>query len=366
LSRFCVLILRSGDEMHLSNRLCIALIASALLPVGLFAQQAPALQTAPKAAEEGGRIRLDVSVTTKSGEPVTGLQQQDLTLLDNKQPEPITSFRALADSHEPLRVILVIDSVNTSFQTVAYERTQMDQFLHANEGRLAAPTTLVVLSDKGAQVQNGYTQDGNALAQAFDKYTIGLRSITRSAGFYGAGERLQISVEALRQLAAREATEPGRKIILWISPGWPILSGPGVQLDAKQEQSIFDEVVSLSRQLRQERLTLYNINPLGANEGVGRTFYYAGYLEGVTKPSQTALGDLSLQVLAIHSGGLVLSSSGIAEMMQRCLKDAQNAYELTFVAPPNEKPLEYHTLEVKVDRPGATARTTAGYYSQTQ
>jgi hypothetical protein len=63
---------------------------------------------------------------------------------------------------------------------------------------------------------------------------------------------------------------------------------------------------------------------------------------------------------------LVLSSSGIAEMMQRCLKDAQNAYELTFVAPPSEKPMEYHTLEVKVDRPGATARTTAGYYSQTQ
>jgi hypothetical protein len=60
-------------------------------------------------------------------------------------------------------------------------------------------------------------------------------------------------MDALFQLATRESARPARKIILWISPGWPILSGPSVeqQMDPKQQQRNFSDVVKLSTLLRQ-------------------------------------------------------------------------------------------------------------------
>jgi hypothetical protein len=39
------------------------------------------------------RINLDVQVTDKKGNPIRGLQEQDFTLLDDKQPKKIAALR---------------------------------------------------------------------------------------------------------------------------------------------------------------------------------------------------------------------------------------------------------------------------------
>jgi VWFA-related protein len=91
----------------------------------------------PPASAPTSRIDLDVVVTPKSGPAVAGLQQQDFTIFDNKVLQRITSFQARSGSQDPVHVILVIDAVNTAYQTIAYERGQIDKFLRANGGRLA-------------------------------------------------------------------------------------------------------------------------------------------------------------------------------------------------------------------------------------
>ena len=92
-----------------------------------FAQQNP--------AGINRSITLDVVVTDKSGKPVSGLQQQDFTLLDNKQPQKILSFTAVeggaATADPPVEVILLVDEVNTSFTNVSFERQQIEKFLTA-------------------------------------------------------------------------------------------------------------------------------------------------------------------------------------------------------------------------------------------
>jgi VWFA-related protein len=310
-----------------------------------------------------GRIYLDVVVTPKSGPPVAGLQQQDFTLLDNKAPQPITSFQALGSSQAPIEVILLVDAVNNTFTNIAYERGQIENLLHANGGHLAHPTALAVLTDAGVKMQEGFSTDGNALSVSLDQYTVGLRDIRRSAGFYGATERLQLSLQALSDLIARETPRPGRKVVLWISPGWPLLSGPNVELDSKQQQQIFQSVVSLSNQLRRARITLYSIDPLGASDST-RVFYYEQFVKGVAKPSQAVPGNLGLQVLAVQSGGLALTSSNdIAALLQECLVDTDAYYELSF-DPPRAEPNEYHHLEIRLAKPGLVARTRQGYYGQ--
>jgi VWFA-related protein len=337
-------------------------VALAVLLPGIVAG---AQQPAPVAHAASTSIRLNVIVAPKSGAPVVGLKKEDFTLLDNKSARPITSFREVSAKQEPVKVILLIDAVNTDFSKVSYIRAETQKFLRANGGHLEHPTTIAVLTDKGTEMQKEFSTDGNALSASLDNYTSGLREITRSSGIWGADERVQISLTALGQLSANAASIPGRKILLWISPGWPLLSGARIDLDSKQENQIFDNVVSFSKQLREANVTLYNINPLGPDENLLRADFYQTFLKGVSKPGDTDLADLSLQVLAVQSGGLaVQGNTDVAGDLQKCLADTESWYEITFDAAVAEQRNQYHHVQVVVDKPGLMARTRDGYYAQ--
>src|ERR1700693_5129044 len=159
--------------MSIYRNFSLILVGLSLSSSGLLAQQ-----TAPQATTSN-KIVLDVVVTPKNGAPVPNLQQQNFTLLDNKTAQPITSFRALGQSQEPAEVILVLDDVNTSYETIAYARPQIDKFLRANDGHLPYPTALAVVTDTGTKIQQKATTDGNALSAAFDQYEVGLRFLRR-------------------------------------------------------------------------------------------------------------------------------------------------------------------------------------------
>ena len=341
-----------------------------------FAQQnGPAGQTLPPAsvapASVSRQMTLDVVVTDKSGKPVSGLGQQDFTILDNKQAQKILSFQAVeggaAPADLPMEVILVVDQVNTEVTNVAIERGEIEKFLRRNGGALALPVSLVFLSDSGA---NGSisSRDGNAVIADLNQKQLGLRSIGRSQGFYGGLERMQLCINALQKLADFEATMPGRKLVVWISPGWPfITSGLDEELASdRQRQQLFNLIVHLSDGLRQARITLYNIDPLGtADAGSLRTTDYKQFVKGVKKAGQAVNGNLALQVLATQSGGRVLNSSNdLTGEMATSVADANTFYVLSIEGLPGDGPNEYHELTIKMGKPGLTARTRMGYYAQ--
>jgi VWFA-related protein len=315
-------------------------------------------------------VSLDVVVTDKSGKPVSGLQQQDFTLLDDKQPKTITSFRAVNEAAEPddppMQVILLVDAVNTSFMTVSHQRQELENFLRQDGGKLLMPTSLVFLTDKSTEIRPVPTRDGNALADSLKANASSLRVIGRSQGFYGAVERAQISLRTLEGLTAYELTQPGRKLLIWLSTGWPLLSGPNTYLSEKEQQGLFSTIVALSATLRRARMTVYSIDPAGAADaGSFRTFFYETFLKGVKSAKSVQNGNLGLQVLAVQSGGLVLNSSNdIVSSMVKCVDDAKAFYILSFDSPPADNPNEYHNLQIKIDKPGLTARTRTGYYAQ--
>jgi VWFA-related protein len=312
-------------------------------------------------------IKLDVVVTDKSGQPVAGLTQQDFTVFDNKLTQKITSFRAVNSTDEPpTEVILVVDAVNTGFSSVSYERSQIVKYLQQNGGKLAQPTSLIFFSDQNVQLQAQPTQDGNALVGAFDKNQTALRTIRRSQGFYGAEDRVDLSLRTLGTLATYEANRPGRKLVIWISPGWPLLSGPRVDLSRRQQEGLFRSVAAMSTALRQARITLYSVDPLGTEDAGGlRTIYYQEFLKGVRKPNDVVTADLALQVLAVQSGGRVLNSSNdVAGEIASAAADAGIYYMLSFDSAPADQPNEYHQLEVKVEKSGLSVRTRSGYYAQ--
>ncbi len=339
--------------MRLSH-LAFLLVASFIVPFTPLLAQTPV-------QSDSEQMTIHVTVSTRNGEPVEGLTKDDFTLTDNKHQEPITDFRALTGT--VTGVIIVLDTVNLPYNELAFARQQLGQFFSANP-HLPQPIALGVLKDSGLKMQPGFTTDGNALRSQLDSYSIGLRELPRSAGVYGAEERLQLSLSMFKGLVA-QLPRDGMKRIIWISPGWPLLGGPGVQINSSQRAPIFATIVAFATELRRSQIIVDAVNPAGASQDVGRTNFYESFLNAPRSSHDIQLGQLGLQVMAQQSGGLVLNGSNdIAGLIQRAIAQTRGGYELTFASAPGERENEYHELQVRVQRPGVAVHTTAGYYAR--
>lgn len=333
-----------------------------LLSLPLLAQQpAPAPSASPT-------VHLDVTVTGRSGKPVPGLAQSNFTVLDNGLPQPILSFRAIQApfSDPPVQIILLIDSVNTSLSSVSFERDQITQYLRKSGPTLPYPLSFIFFSDNGAQIQRVPSRDTAKLLANLKEQDIGLHSIRRSSGFYGAVERLDLSIKTISQIAEFEQKTPGRKLLIWISPGWPYLSGPRISLSDHEERGLFSTVVGLSASLERARISLYSIDPIGvADAGGFRTIYYEEFLKGVASPRDVQSGNLALQVLAEHTGSRVFhSGNDLDNEIAACVDDASAFYELTIPRAPADSGITFHAIQVKVPDTSLKPRTLFGYYAQ--
>ncbi len=341
-----------------------------LSPFAGFAQQESALPNNRTVRD----LTLDVVVTEKNGTPVRGLQQHDFTLLDNRQSQTLTSFHAVdvqAGTPAPyIEVVLVIDAINANPLKAGLEREGVKKFLQMNGGKLAQPVSVVLVSDNPTQIRSKTSTDGNAQAALVDQYVTGLRTINRSQGIYGVAERFEMSMKALDSLAAYEGSKPGRKLILWVSPGWPSLSSGGIDVTTQDQSHIFHSIVALSTQLRQAHITLYNVQTRGvAGTSTGEFNDYEQFLKGVKSPGQAYPATLSLQVLSVQTGGRVFNQSNdlpneIGAEIAKGAQDAGAFYILSFKPDRPEKVNEYRSLEVKVAKPGVVVRTRTGYYAQ--
>ena len=337
-------------------------------------QDRPALshRLPPGVAVPQGTLKLDVMVTDGAGQPVAGLQQQDFTLLDNRKPQPILSFRAVdgttgdgTAADPPVQVILLIDMANNLLHNIAYERYQIDKFLKQNGGKLVQPVTLMVLSDQGVQAQPQPSLDGSGVAAGLDRVESSIHTIP-VAGGYDAIERMELSLKAMTQIVEVEGQRPGKKLLIWIGPGWPMLENPGYVASDKDRRGQFNAIVELTQQLREARVTLYSINAVDPGSSAQlRSDYYKDFLKGVTSAKQVDSGALSVPVFAVHSGGRVFQSSGdLITLLNGCVAEAKAYYTLGFDPPAADHVDEYHELAVKVDKPGTTAHTNTGYYAQ--
>src|SRR5579872_3776792 len=137
----------AGGEMMRKQGLFLIFLGCA---VAGFAQKPLTIPSPPAehpATPPNGSLTFDVMVTDKAGHPVHGLQQGDFTLLDDKHPAPIQNFAAheVADSENQETVIFVLDDVNANFNTISLERTQVENYLRSDNGRLAFPVGILLL-----------------------------------------------------------------------------------------------------------------------------------------------------------------------------------------------------------------------------
>lgn len=413
----------------------------AVFPLAGFTQQsspqqnapgtpAPALQARPAplpGASKIPRITLDVQVTDSAGRPVPGLKLSDFSIYDGGKA--VKNLELAPVGSEPTEIIFLIDPLSADFEEIARTKQQIRNLVAKNGGKLpyavsvawldlspikhakgqAAPARLI---STGGPVQSVVipidnnraslhvllaSQDGNALGRAVDKADIYPPGILAAQGAQGREQRVRLSLQALDVVASAESERPGHKLVIWISPGWPLLN----QNDDRGRQQLFNFVVAVNTELIQSRVTLFAIDPLGvtgqmneyqtAPTASGSEQKSAVSAEIATSLSQSSQGliastqtgsvtptllaprnaqqvranDVGLPALALQSGGQVLGKTNdIPSELAQCVAEAASFYTLSYDAPTSTRANEYHGIDVRVARPGLTVRTRAGYYGQ--
>jgi VWFA-related protein len=301
-------------------------------------------------------------------------------------------FRSLGGAAAGAHFIFVIDAVNNFTKQIRTHAKEVERYLKEGNGPLAYPVALGVFSGIGIEVGQSSrdraellsevrtrtgdlhaggcitTQDhGNTAAAA---YTLGGMGGTRAESqqeLLCKNDRFVKSVNALSEIARKQKDVPGRVILIWLGPGWPMLTDKAFTPDPPDlKRSFFAQLVSLSISLREAQMTLdavaspdESINPQTPNVRDSEFF------GGVSGPDQISAAHFGLHVLAHQTGGRIFTEMrDVAGQISACVADADSYYMLTFDSPPAADFGEYHALAVKVNKPGLDVRTNTLYYAE--
>jgi VWFA-related protein len=351
-------------------------------------------QLIPRSAEERSRasrlsheIVLNVLVTDATGMAIGGLTEEKFSVLEDDRAQQISFFRPA----QPPHVVLLLDALNSSQRSYAAERRAAEQYLTDGHASLDHGMAIGWLSESGIHV-NAESRDPKTLLsqiEAASRIPTWTRPGQETAQVIGAADwdlgnipsaiqnanhgwdekswRFVVSVNALTTFALQQENVPGRIVVLWLGPGWPLLTGPGFRPDtAETKNRFFDRIADLSNDLRDAQVTLITVaSPELLRAADLTSGYYVPFLGAVAAPDQASAANLALPVLAIHSGGQVLDQdSDMATAIANSVARIDSGYSLVFQSSPSRQPDRYRSLQVTVSAPGAVVRTVTGYYAQ--
>ncbi len=266
-------------------------------------------------------VVVDVVVSDKSGQPVTGLKQSDFALLENKSPQTLAHFEEHSANRSGKYVspppmppgvftnyvpapptsavnILLLDTLNTPMQEQSYVRAQILKYLKSS----SPGTRLAIfgLTDRLIMLQ-GFTSDPDLLRNAISKVKPKSSPLLDNPGGTGPPEsiadqyaasgapasssflsniydfeaeqksfdiqnRTTYTLDAMNLLARYLAGIPGRKNLMWFSGAFPI----NIMADADAKGSPFageassqNEFRATTNLLTRAQVAVYPIDALG-------------------------------------------------------------------------------------------------------
>ncbi|MBZ5645173.1 MAG: VWA domain-containing protein [Acidobacteriia bacterium] len=330
----------------------------------LRAQQPPAQGSSPapslNADDSRGRIRTTVSlvvvpVTVKdsAGELVTDLEQNEFRIFEDGIEQPISLFSVDAF---PLSAAVLIDDdlkrstaekVQKTLQTVAGGFSPSDEvslwrfdnvpesisdFIGSNDALLTELKRIDLSSSfpgiGSAPMTNGPHVNTSQLP--------GPAAVPSMAAGHPNNKHINDAIyEAAVQL--RERGRERRKIIFLISDGQ----------NAKNNTHSYDDTLKL---LLSADISVYAVGVGEANLNRGITFLGNNIL---AKYAHSTGGD-------IYYGGI--SREELESIYARVAEQARHQYTLAYSGAKTDRSKPYHTIEVRVRRPGLTLLTRDGYY----
>jgi VWFA-related protein len=399
---------------------------------------APAAATGKQPADENfvesvtvNVVNVDVYVSDKRGR-VTGLARQDFELYEDGRPMAITNFLAVeggkttgaaaeaeaaAEAAEPnhppklppgyeqapipedqkLRLIVYIDNYN--LKPFDRNRVMRDLRIFLDQKLRRGDQVMLVTYDRELHVRQPFTADTglvNGQLLAIEKISAQgvhaesdrrevLRSIEDAKGgpegmslahaYAGAAfNDVSFTIDALKNLVTTLAGMSGRKAIVYVSDGLPMMVGedvfyavqnkfPGTSIIS--ESSEFDasrRLEELAAQANANRVTFYTI------DAGGLRVYSATSAENATAGQGVYIDQInisnlqsSLQMMAEKTGGIyVINANDVLPHLDKIAADFQTFYSLGYT-PPHTGDGRFHKITVKVKRKGVTVRCREGY-----
>ena len=321
--------------------------------------QSPAMSWS---AIDEGLIKVDVEVTDKSGKPISGLTKQDFTLLEDESPRKtffFHSFNTSKDFPDTLpEVILVIDAINQTSDALSFAEQEAGKYLRRNGGRLTNSVSLAFVTNDGLKKTEPST-DGNALAAVLDRFMI---DGTPSGARVTTGElrlRFELSTLQMISIADAEARRPGRKLLIWIGPGWVTPGQANLRNRKEDQRSSLEKFVEMETRLREARISIYSLSQLpnsfgDSEESAPESIKSVGHAEAIK---------LSLGEIATESGGGVQRlDNDLAGLIDNRVQYAKSFYTLSFDPPASDQVTKYHSLKVVVVPQNLVVRTRTGYF----
>ena len=314
------------------------------------------------------RVVLDVVVTDKKGNVVTGLTEDDFQVNDAQEPQTITNFdtstahmvksdvtiNSTADldrlaPEAPVNIIL-LDEFNTLFEDEAFAQYSLKKYLEKQPDKLTAPTMLLAVGIDKFTVLSDYTQNKQAILKALDHHFAG--NPWRNQSISWAPERFSTAFITLERVAEATVGHPGHKNMIWIGRGFPSINIANAPVDTSSRvESYVQQCVNM---LRDARVTLYAVDPAGLMMDP----------EGTYGNDDPFGGNYDFSKLARATGGKsIYGRNDVDAQIGVSAQDGENFYTLTYRPTTGAMdPEKFRKIKVTVNRPGLRATTRLGYY----
>jgi len=347
-----------------SSALVVIAIVITALPVAAVARKKPKQQDSSPPRP----VILDVVALDNNGAPVTDLLATDVRISDNGKWQQVVLFRTnfakrrntealVADEYSnrehptsPQTVIL-FDLMNERFMTDAITQNEL---VHALEGQETGEALyLYILTNRGDFIPIHPVQNPQAEGVREENWTRQIHPLLDSVmkkifGFrppddWDPGYRFQATLQAVSALSAQMAVVPGRKNLVWVTHGVPMvvpdISGDPIDLSP--------QVLQFAATLEKAHIAVYAVDQ--SSKGAGAT-----------------LGTFSMQTLEDVSeltGGRYYASDSVEAAINQARTDLRASYTVGYFAPLHEENGKFHRVRVASSRRGLQLNTQRGYYA---
>lgn len=317
---------------------------------------APGSQARPPTIHVYSRETIvDVLVTDDKGQPVRGLTRNDFTIEEDGKPQPIRGFSEFdKNTPPPPARALPPNTFTNDNKLPANGPVQIflfdlgsppDQMQRAKKyiadylRSMPAGTEVAIFElspSKGLVLLQGFTSDGHAAAAAVDNLDV---EWIRNPAPY-----TPIAVAGMNQIAAYVAGIKGRKNLIWIVPGMPLMitrDGGYAGKFAPPDMTYVHRLMDLYDTFIREQIAIYPLDPDGVH----------------------ALGPGALMAMEVAdaTGGATDNTNDYKSEAAKFVDSTSHMYTLSYIPPRPDEDGHYHTITIKLNRPGLHLNYRPGY-----
>ena len=215
-----------------------------------------------------------------------------------------------------------------------------------------------------------FTRNRDALLKAVDhapvEYALTLELNGKTE--HGPVERLELSLNALEQIAQSYAGIRGRKNLLWVGNGFPGVDPATMSGNDYQEvQRTLEHVTDV---LLDTRVTLYAVDPTTTASGMTeitdmtqQAFAMAGG-DSISGSIDTFGSGDDFDKLGLVSGGRVVRGrNDVSALIAQAVNEGSQYYTLSYTpGSTSDAKAGYRKIRVECLRPGCVASTRQGYF----